>query len=292
MIGILLIGVNVLAQGDLKVNGNIGVGVDPNSAIKLNIFTTNTQGSAIKSTFDASTEFGYALKVQNDLSGTSTGVGYGISLISKISSSASNVAGGFGANFTTSLSSDTAGTTNVDAIAAGTFDTVMNPGHHNYNITEGYGFRLTLRDLRWEKTGTYHYNDYFNVKISKATSDYDALSVDNLSGIWIEKQTLGGTSNYGIVLNGDGAGADLVFGDAGGACRPSIYATAGYVKAKNKDCVESPLSPHDPETGEWVFYSKNLKTGKVVHVNMEKLVKAVEKLTGEKFMIETMEEMK
>jgi len=44
--------------------------------------------------------------------------------------------------------------------------------------------------------------------------------------------------------------------------------------------------PHDPETGEWIYYSKNIKTGKIVRVDMEKLVKAVEKITGEKFMIE------
>jgi len=35
-----------------------------------------------------------------------------------------------------------------------------------------------------------------------------------------------------------------------------------------------------------------VKTGKIVKVNMEKLVKAVEKLTGETFMIETLMEDK
>jgi len=52
---------------------------------------------------------------------------------------------------------------------------------------------------------------------------------------------------------------------------------------------ETKISPHDPITGEWVFYSKNVNTGRTVLVNMEKLVKAVEELTGEKFMIETHE---
>jgi len=49
----------------------------------------------------------------------------------------------------------------------------------------------------------------------------------------------------------------------------------------------SQLSPHDPETGEWIFYSKNVKTGRVVRVNMEKLVHLVEKLSGEKLLEET-----
>jgi hypothetical protein len=46
------------------------------------------------------------------------------------------------------------------------------------------------------------------------------------------------------------------------------------------------ISPHDPVTGDWIFYSKNRKTGKTKRVNMERLVKAVEELTGENFLEE------
>lgn len=49
------------------------------------------------------------------------------------------------------------------------------------------------------------------------------------------------------------------------------------------------LSPHDPETGEWIFYSKNLRTGRVVRVDMERLVRKIEELTGEQFMVERWE---
>lgn len=58
----------------------------------------------------------------------------------------------------------------------------------------------------------------------------------------------------------------------------------------NDGVNETHVSPHDPVTNEWIFYSKNIKTGKVVRVDMERLVKAVEKITGEKFMVETIEE--
>ena len=50
------------------------------------------------------------------------------------------------------------------------------------------------------------------------------------------------------------------------------------------------LSPHDPETGEWIFYSKNVKTGRVVRVDMERMVRKIEELTGESFMVETWEQ--
>ena len=49
------------------------------------------------------------------------------------------------------------------------------------------------------------------------------------------------------------------------------------------------ISPHDPQTGEWIFYSKNVKTGRIFRVNMEKLVREVERLSGKKFVEEWVE---
>jgi hypothetical protein len=69
-----------------------------------------------------------------------------------------------------------------------------------------------------------------------------------------------------------------------------IYATGGELYAIDAANNTTLLSPHDDETGEWIFYSKNTKTGRVVRVDMERLVKAVEEVTGEKFMVETWEE--
>ena len=42
------------------------------------------------------------------------------------------------------------------------------------------------------------------------------------------------------------------------------------------------LSPHN-DAGEWVFYSVNARTGKVVYVNMEKMISDLEKLMGKKY---------
>ena len=32
------------------------------------------------------------------------------------------------------------------------------------------------------------------------------------------------------------------------------------------------ISPHDPVTGEWRYFSKNIKTGRVLEINMEELI--------------------
>lgn len=46
------------------------------------------------------------------------------------------------------------------------------------------------------------------------------------------------------------------------------------------------LSPHNPDTGKWEFYSENIKTGRRVRVDMERLVRLVEQLTGESLLVE------
>lgn len=43
------------------------------------------------------------------------------------------------------------------------------------------------------------------------------------------------------------------------------------------------LSPHDPETQEWIFSSKNDSTGRVVRVDMERMVRYIDQLTGKDF---------
>ena len=50
------------------------------------------------------------------------------------------------------------------------------------------------------------------------------------------------------------------------------------------------ISPHNPE-GEWQYFSKNTRTGKVVRVNMEKMIRKLEEITGESFMEEWYEDI-
>ena len=45
---------------------------------------------------------------------------------------------------------------------------------------------------------------------------------------------------------------------------------------------ETKISPHN-QSGEWEYYSKNVNTGKVFRVNMEALIKEVERLSGKTF---------
>ncbi len=68
-----------------------------------------------------------------------------------------------------------------------------------------------------------------------------------------------------------------------------IYAkdvsSSSKVFVREEDGTATRISPHN-DAGEWEFYSYNKKTGKKVIINMERMIRKLEKYTGEKF-IET-----
>jgi len=153
----------------------------------------------------------------------------------------------------------------------------------------------TIKDINFIELRPDFRNGTFNIDNFTGMRMYDAgsaaegttatLNINNMYGIIIDKQTVG-VNRGAIWLNGEGEGADIVFGTSKEA---RIYLENGLLYAQDASGNQTIISPHDPETGEWIFYSKNVKTGKVMRVDMERLVKAVEKLTGEKFIIEMYE---
>ncbi len=69
-----------------------------------------------------------------------------------------------------------------------------------------------------------------------------------------------------------------------------IYSNKGELFAFDEIGNSTQISPHDPQTGDWIFYSRNVKTGRVVRINMEEMIKTVEQLSGKKFLQESFEE--
>ena len=59
---------------------------------------------------------------------------------------------------------------------------------------------------------------------------------------------------------------------------------------QDSDSNVTQISPHNPE-GEWHYFSRNTRTGKVVRVNMEKMIRKLEEITGESFMEEWYEDI-
>jgi len=59
-------------------------------------------------------------------------------------------------------------------------------------------------------------------------------------------------------------------------------ASSAEVFVKDEAGNVTKISPHN-EQGEWEYYSRNTKTGKTVRVNMEEMIRDIEKLTGKKY---------
>lgn len=56
-----------------------------------------------------------------------------------------------------------------------------------------------------------------------------------------------------------------------------------FVRDENGNVTQ--ISPHNEEN-EWEYFSRNTKTGRVVRINMEKMIRKLEEITGENFMDE------
>jgi hypothetical protein len=93
------------------------------------------------------------------------------------------------------------------------------------------------------------------------------------------------TSSTGVTLSG--AMAMGVVSD------PSTVANYAHVYAKDDSASAevyvrdeagnvTKLSPHN-QKGNWEYFSRNVNTGKVVRVDMEEMIKDIEKLTGKKY---------
>ena len=72
----------------------------------------------------------------------------------------------------------------------------------------------------------------------------------------------------------------------GTADQAYLYCISGEMKVMDSAGNETLLSPHDAETGDWIFFSQNKTTGRKVRINMERMIRKLEQFTGESF-IET-----
>jgi len=60
-----------------------------------------------------------------------------------------------------------------------------------------------------------------------------------------------------------------------------------HIYVQDSDGNQTKISPHN-EQGEWEYYCRNTKTGKHIKINMERMIRKLEEITGESF-IETIE---
>ena len=105
-------------------------------------------------------------------------------------------------------------------------------------------------------------------------------------------------SNADLILNPNGTGKIVADGHVRLTLQsgdPTADTSSGYIYTKTDTNTEvhvmdgagnvTKISPHN-NSGEWEYFSRNVKTGKVVRVNMERMIRKLEEITGEQFIEE------
>ena len=206
--------------------------------------------------------------------GNASGGNYGVSIYPSTSANFT-LGGGTGIGTYFEVGQNTGDVTVTDFVAYNSIgidrydDSGGSPG--DLSITDFYHFKANDSNIfgGGTKTVTNVYG-YWYEGDSTATNSYAFYSTDATS-----------TSRMGAIR------LDNQSGDpTHGANFSWIYAkddsSSSEVHVKDEAGNVTKISPHN-KAGEWEYYSKNSKTGKTVRVNMEKMIRKLEQLTGETF---------
>ena len=81
------------------------------------------------------------------------------------------------------------------------------------------------------------------------------------------------------------SGDDNGWSDDSSITVPAASMGGGYAELYALDASgnATKISPHNPRTGEWEYYSTNQRTGKTVRINMEEVVRDLGQLTGKNY---------
>jgi hypothetical protein len=143
-------------------------------------------------------------------------------------------------------------------------------GTGNLTITDHWHFRAGAHGSY--ATGTLsltnNYGFYFEAD-STATNTYAFYDASN------------SLSRFGAVILANQAGDPSTVTDSA-----HIYAkdvsSSSEVFVRDEAGNVTQISPHN-EAGEWQYWSENIKTGKKVRINMERMIRKLEEITGETF---------
>lgn len=133
---------------------------------------------------------------------------------------------------------------------------------------------------RKEDNTANHYDGYFQVSTcSQLGQLLERMRVTSVGNVKIAGTVSRGTTegtNHLDIFDGAAPVGTLANGI-------SLYSTAGELRVMDAAGNATLLSPHDQETNEWIYLSKNTVTGQVLRIEMERLMKAVNDLLGADF---------
>lgn len=240
---------------------------------------------------------------------SSTGVKYGmLATLIKDSTHADNSGSHIGADILVYI--DGAGTiaqvTGMYSEAINNAGTITNfYGFRSYTYSNGGSATKSVAGHFYNANASGTQTDVYGVLITDGTAtgtitSHAGIAVGAPVSATNKTVALFGTTtipsgNYGIYnasTNDNYFAKPLMFGDNAGDPTPAsntagVYAkdVSGTVHAFAIDELgnATQISPHDAETGEWIFYSENVRTGRRMRVNMEELIRDLEDLLGKQY---------
>jgi len=143
----------------------------------------------------------------------------------------------------------------------------------DFNITNSYAFRAGYYVFGNSSSITNHYGYYYH------GDEYGGgTQPTNIYAFYDNANKL---SRFGAVILANQTGDP-----SGVADSAHIYAkdvtSSSEVFVRDEAGNVTQISPHN-EAGEWQYWSENIKTGKKVRVNMERMIRKLEEITGETF---------
>jgi len=158
----------------------------------------------------------------------------------------------------------------------------INATGFTYNNVLPYGGGFYSDDNPY--TITINSSAWSTISLSSPTSVTNASGLsDSAQVLSIDNDTGNIVSNGYIQLKEQGSVPTPVLTYAQIYAKVDVSDTEIYVQDSAGNNTK--LSPHNEE-GEWEYYSYNKRTGKAIRINMEKMIRTLEAITGEKFIIE------
>jgi hypothetical protein len=225
---VFILGTDLFAAGNLVVNGQLQVGSTAYSPPKLYMNSSDKAIGLYIDVPDQGSAGYYGARYSMFMGGTSgTTSGYGVDMAAHLTTNGASVNQIMGANYEVRLAA--AGATTINDFIANRVRfsrTGANTASHTATNVAGIFYEVAAPG----GSGTVNATNYWGLYMSDNNTLFTGTTH---SQIWLDKIT-GGTTNYGLVLNGDGIGADIVFGssqqvkmyrDAGG----QLYITGATV---------------------------------------------------------------
>ncbi len=273
--GVSFFGTTLTAADSSTININEGLVVDGTASVSGNATVGGTLGVTGVATFTATPVILADLTVQGSINAdTIVSASNGDITIDPAGTGAIVLTGPITATGTQT----TTGQLNVDNLRLD--GNVLSATSGAITLTPADGQNVTV-------TGT-------NVNFVAGEANFTLMEATTARADVIESDT----SNGDLVFNTQGTGV-FDFNAAikmAEVSKPTAVADHGFIYVKDDSGTgevfvldgadnETKISPHN-DKGEWEYYSRNSSTGKTVRINMEAMIRDLEKFTGSKY-IET-----